>query len=74
MDLTYLDLCFQGLGFAYNLDLHKYFLHLFTSCFMKISPQSSELIQLLILNHQHSLHSGNFGGVWVGGVGGGLLG
>ena len=32
------------------------YLHLFTDCFMKISLQSSEPIQLAILKHQHALY------------------
>ena len=32
------------------------YLHLFTDCFMKISPQSMEQTQLLILNHLHALY------------------
>ena len=39
------------------------YLHLFTNCFMKISPQSSEQIQLFILSHLHASHLG--GGVGV---------
>ena len=33
------------------------YLHLFTDCFLKISPQYSEQIQLLFLNHSHALYT-----------------
>ena len=33
------------------------YMHLFTDYFMKISPQSSEQIQLPILNHPYALYA-----------------